>query len=78
MNVNCNEKLEKWKALAIEPTTLIVGIDISKNKHNACFGKRDHVIDPNFEFDNTFVGFNDLIIKIKVLVLSQRGCIGDH
>ena len=71
MSSNCNENLVKWKALAIEPTTLIVGIDISKNKHDACFGTRDSVIDKKFTFGNSLDGFESLVVKIKALILEK-------
>ena len=57
MNNNYKIKLDKWKALVLEPTTLIIGIDVSKNKHDACFGTRDTIFIRRFSFLNSRKGF---------------------
>jgi transposase len=61
MTNNCNSQLENWKALVGDSTTLVIGIDVSRLKHDACFGTRDKVYRSKFYFDNDIHGFKSLL-----------------
>lgn len=67
MENNCNLQLDKWKALAGDPITLLIGIDVSRLKHDACFGARDRVFCRKFTFDNNHEGFESFREKIKLI-----------
>ena len=66
-----NLYLEKCKALVDEPTTLIIGIDVSRLKHDACFGTKIKVIWQNFNFTNDQVGFEKFEAKINSICLEH-------
>ena len=72
MSNNCNLELEKWKALVGESTTLVIGIDVSRLKHDACFGTRDKVYCRKFHFGNNIDGFELLIEKIKAIYVEGK------
>ena len=66
------QNLEKWKSLVKNINTLIVGIDVSKDKHDACFGTRDSIFIKKFAFQNSFYSFEDLNKKIKDLICEKK------
>ena len=66
------QNLEKWKSLVKNINTLIVGIDVSKDKHDACFGTRDSIFIKKFAFQNSFNSFEDLNKKIKDLICEKK------
>jgi transposase len=72
MNNNCNLQLEKWKALICKPSTLIIGIDVSKLKHDACFGTRDKIYLRKFPFVNNLQGFNAFIKMINKISVERK------
>lgn len=72
MTNNCNLQLEKWKALICKPSTLIIGIDVSKLKHDACFGSRDKIYLRNFPFDNNLQGFNKFIETVNKVCVENK------
>jgi hypothetical protein len=63
--------LEKCKALIDDPTTLIIGIDVSRLKHDACFGTIIKVIWQKFNFTNDLIGFGKFEEKINTLCLEN-------
>ncbi len=67
MEIDYNLQLDKWKALAGDPRTLLIGIDVSRLKHDACFGARDRVFCRKFTFENHLKGFEELHEKIKLI-----------
>lgn len=60
-----NQTLENWKAEINKGKVLLIGVDISKKKHDCCFGVKDSVISPHFIFTNTRDGFEFLLAQIK-------------
>lgn len=72
MSNDCNLQLEKWKALICEPSTLIIGIDVSKLKHDACIGTRDKIYMRNFPFENNLQGFNGFIKIIEKICAENK------
>ena len=71
MKNDYNLYLEKCKALVDEPTTLIIGIDVSRLKHDACFGSKIKVIWQKFDFTNDLVGFKKFEAKINLICLEH-------
>ena len=67
MKNDYNLQLEKWKSLVSDPTTLLIGIDVSRLKHDACFGIKKKAICRKFQFSNDLKGFKELIEKINLL-----------
>ena len=66
------QNLEKWKSLVKRSDTLIVGIDVSKDKHDACFGTRDSIFIKKFTFQNSVNSFEDVNKKIKGLIIEKN------
>lgn len=64
---NHKQKIKKWKSLVLDNSTLLVGIDVSKKKHDICFGTRDEPLIRKFTIDNELSGVNKLLEKINML-----------
>jgi transposase len=72
MKNDYNLQLEKYKALVNDKSTLIIGIDVSRLKHDACFGTKEKIFSRKFEFSNDLLGFKKLIEKIKKLCAEEE------
>ena len=67
MKSDYNLHLEKCKGLVDDPSTLIIGIDVSRLKHDACFGTIIKVVWQKFNFTNNSEGFEKFEAKINAL-----------
>ena len=67
MKDNYNLHLEKCKLMISDPSTLIIGIDVSRLKHDVCFGTKDKVLCRKFSFTNDLFGFIKVEEKIKLV-----------
>ena len=67
MKDNYNLHLEKCKLMISDPSTLIIGIDVSRLKHDVCFGTKDKVLCRKFSFTNDLFGFIKVEERIKLV-----------
>lgn len=67
MKDNYNLHLEKCKLLISDSSTMIIGIDVSRLKHDVCFGTKDKVYCRKYSFTNDLIGFIKFEEKIKLL-----------
>ena len=65
-------ELDKWKSLASDPFTLLIGIDVSRLKHDACFGVKKKVLCRKFQFSNDLKGFKELSEKINLICAGNK------
>lgn len=72
MNNNHIENLKNWKSQVLDNSTLLVGIDVSKKKHDICFGTRDKLLVRKFTIPNDVVGGTTLLAKINSLVAEHN------
>lgn len=63
--------LEKWKHLVTDASTLVIGIDVSRLKHDACFGTKNKIFCRKFTITNDLFGFEILEEKINSLCIEH-------
>jgi transposase len=62
----------KRKEYVHQPDLLLVGVDVSKAKHNACLGTQTTVSCRKFEFTHTYAGFRRLEHTLKAHLVTNR------
>lgn len=65
-----NPKLRK--AYVLTPALLMIGVDIGKAKHTACFGTQQQIISLKFEFDHSRQGFAAFEKRIRSLRFKSK------